>query len=330
VGPAEDCESNVLTILAALLPVFGLIALGFGCGRTGFLDDGAERVLSRFVAQLTLPALVFKVIAESSPAALANPPLVVAAVGAPAIVWSVFLLFERARGESLTDANIAAFGASFGNHAFVGLPVCLALIGPAAVTPAAVIIALTSLFVFGWGLFVTVLGSSGPHSPSDGFRVVVRQLGTNPLVIACVAGVLVAVGEVGLSGPLAVLLTTLGGATGPCALIAIGLFVAQAPKARPNPQVGRATVGKLMLMPLVTVALLAQLPPLPPPWLATAILLAGMPTGTASFVLASQAGPRSAALGAAMVVISTLAAAVTLPLLVAVSGQLGLLSLAAR
>ena len=59
------------------------------------------------------------------------------------------------------------------------------------------------------------------------------------------------------------------GATGPCALVAIGLFVAQAPKERPNLRAVRTSIGKLALLPLVTLGLLAFLPAMPPTWKAT-------------------------------------------------------------
>lgn len=311
----------MITILGALFPVFGLIALGFACARSGYLTPGADEVLSQFVARITLPVLAFRVIATSNPADLAMPTMAVAALGGPAIVWSVLFLFERWRGADAPSAHVAAFGACFGNHAFVGLPVCLALIGPATMAPTAVIIALTSSFVFGWGVFMQVLTAQGKHTLAQGqgraaLRIVARQLATNPLVLLSVLGAAWSALHVPLPGPVIVLLTTLGNATGPCALVAIGLFLARPLDEVASGMALRGVAGKLLFLPAVTCALLAIMPPLPPVWLATTLIMAAVPTGSGAFVIGAQSGPRQMQLGASLVVFSVIAAAISLPLMI--------------
>lgn len=317
----------MLTIIAALLPVFGLIALGFACGRTGFLSSGTDEVLSHFVARVTLPVLTFHVIAGSEPSDLVRPTTVVVIVGGSAIVWSLFFIFERIRGAALADANAVAFGACFGNHAFVGLPICLALIGPATMAPTAVTIALTSSVVFGWGVFMSVLGSHGRHSPTEGVKAVARQLATNPLIIGSAAGVVFATCGFTLPAPINTLLATLGNATGPCALVAIGMFVARPLVGGQNLAAFRTLIGKLLLLPLVTIGLLLLLPPLPPAWQATAILMSAAPAGSSTFILAAQTGVRPMQMAATSVVWTTVAATITIPLLILVAQAAGWLAL---
>lgn len=322
----------MLTILGALFPVFGLIALGFACARSGYLFSGADDVLSQFVARITLPVLAFRVIAGSHASDLVMPAMVAAALGTPAIVWSALFLFERWRGADAASAHVTAFGACFGNHAFVGLPVCLALIGPATMAPTAVIIALTSAFVFGWGVFMQVLTQQGRHTLADGrglvaLRIVGRQLATNPLVVLSLAGVGWSALHLPLPGPVMALLTTLGNATGPCALVAIGLFLARPLQEVASSMAMRGVAAKLLAMPAVTWALLALFPPLPPAWLATTLIMAGVPVGAGAFVIGAQAGPRQMQLGASLVVFSVAAAAFTLPLLIAGLERTGIVQL---
>jgi len=319
-------------ILGALFPVFSLIALGLICARSGYLMPGADEVLSQFVARIALPVLAFHVIATSDPADLAKPAMAIAAVGGPAIVWSALFLFERWRGADASSANVAAFGACFGNHAFVGLPVCFVLIGPGAMAPAAVIIALTSSFVFGWGVFMQVITAQGKHTLTQGqglaaLLVVGRQLATNPLVLLSVLGGIFSALHAPLPGPVDVLLTTLGSATGPCALVAIGLFLARPLHEVASGMALRGVAGKLLLMPAITCALLAAMPPLPPVWLATTLIMAAVPCGTGAFVIGSQSGPRQMQLGASLVVFSVIAAAVSLPLMIAVLQRFGIMRL---
>ena len=52
-GPPD--RNAMLEILAIVLPVFLVLGLGFGLGRTGFLDRGAETALSRLVFYVAAP-----------------------------------------------------------------------------------------------------------------------------------------------------------------------------------------------------------------------------------------------------------------------------------
>ena len=69
---------------------------------------------------------------------------------------------------------------------------------------------------------------------------------------------------------------------------------------------------KLAGQPLVTLLLLWLLPPVPLVWQRTAILLAAMPTGTSSYLIAAAAGRKALELSTQAIVLSTLAAVVTL------------------
>lgn len=251
----------MLTILGALFPVFGLIALGFALARFHVLNEEVERQLTRFVGQITLPVLTFHTIAVMNPADLAAPVMVAVVVGASYILYAAHFVLERALGRDSAVANIVAIAGSYGNSAFVGLPICLALFGRGTLGPSALVMALNSSLVFGGGLFLQVLFSRGQHTAGEGLRAVARQIGTNPLVVGALAGVAVSVSGLRLPGPLDTLMTTLGGATAGCALIAIGLFIARPTERADHAPVTRALIAKLLLLPLVTAGLLLVLPP---------------------------------------------------------------------
>ena len=63
-------------ILTALFPVFALVVLGFACEKRGWLGQGAEPALTRFVAQLSLPVLTFVTLATIDPHGLEAPALI--------------------------------------------------------------------------------------------------------------------------------------------------------------------------------------------------------------------------------------------------------------
>lgn len=303
------------TVFAALFPVFALIALGYACGRRQWLGEGGDRILNDFVATIALPALTFHVLAGMDPGDLAEPSIFVAVVGSSWLLFGLSFLTERVRGLDRARANIAALGAAYGNSAFIGLPICLALWGPASLGPSAVVMALNTAFIFGGGALTTALASAEENRTGRPIAAAVRLVATNPLILAALAGVLVALAGISLPPPVDALLRMISAATAPCALIAIGLFIA-----RPLPPTGgtgatwRSVAAKLLALPLITAALLWLLPPLPPVWRDTVLVMSAMPCGASCFVLARGGGEDTLRLAARLIVLSTIGASISLPL----------------
>ena len=175
----------------------------------------------------------------------------------------------------------------------------------------AIAIARNAAVIFGFAVLVAeVAGNSGRGLAGAGRAAlaVVR----NPLILSGALGVLWASLGLVLSGPLDVLLATLASATAPCALVAIGLFIAR-PRQSAEPAVmGRILILKLIGQPLATYILIAMLPPMPPLWAKTAILIAAMPSATSSFLIAGGAGRWAMETSARAIVLTTVASAVTL------------------
>jgi predicted permease len=115
-----------------------------------------------------------------------------------------------------------------------------------------------------------------------------------------------------LSGPFDTFLSTLAGATAPCALIAIGLFMALPRRHTAPGPVTRVVLLKLVGHPLATALLLLLLPPIPPLWGKIAVLMAAMPSGASGFVLAGRAGAWAMELSAWVITLSTALAALSL------------------
>jgi predicted permease len=133
----------------------------------------------------------------------------------------------------------------------------------------------------------------------------------NPLVVAPLLGGLWAASGLILPVPLATLLKLLGAAAAPCALVSLGLFLAQ-------PQPGGKVVGvwplvalKLIVQPLITGYLAFQVFELPTLWAYSALLLSALPTGTGPYMLAEFYG-REASRVSRVVLYSTLGSLITL------------------
>jgi predicted permease len=303
---------SVSVILGSVAPVFALIGLGFVCGRKNLLGDNAFEVLNRFVLIFALPVLTFNVLAGADPARLGEPVMFIAVMGGATIVYVLSFGIDRLLRRPAADSNIIAMAGSFPNTSLIGLPICLLAFGPASLPTAAIVIALYASLGFGIPLVISELAAAGRTSLPIALGHAARALALNPMIQASVLGILWSVTRAPFPAPLKTLAETLGGATAACALVSIGLFIA-----RPQPRAAPATMGRVLLFklvgqPLVTFGLFHLLPPVPPLWSKTAILLSAMPTGTSAFVLAAQGSALGSALIARAIILSTLAALVTL------------------
>jgi malonate transporter len=300
------------SILGALVPVFGLIAIGYLCGRIDLLGPRAFEVLNRLVIAVTLPVLTFRTLAHMSPADLSVPAMVAAVLGGAFAIYALGFLIERLAGRDLAEANIAGLAACFSNTGFVGLPVAMLAFGPSSIGPVAIAMALYAAVVFGVGVVISELAREPDGGLAAGLRRAGRAMVRSPLIMLSALGVVWAWAGLPLSGPADTLAATLAGATAPCALIAIGLFIAMPRESAAPAPIARVVLLKLVGHPLATAGLLLLLPPMPPMWGTMAILMAAMPSGASSFVLAGGAGRWAMELSAWAVMLTTVMAALTL------------------
>ncbi len=130
------------------------------------------------------------------------------------------------------------------------------------------------------------------------------------------------VSGVALPAPVHAFLKLLGGAASPCALIALGLFLAGSKAGASTERAATAgiLVGlKLVAQPLVTWVIAGPLLQLPPVAVHTCVLLAALPTGTGPFMLAEFYG-REANLTGRVVLASTVLSIGTISAYLAVAG----------
>ena len=142
-----------------------------------------------------------------------------------------------------------------------------------------------------------------------------KALASNPLVVACVAGILLNASGLGLPTLLAEPLAMLGKAT-----LALGLLVVGA-ALQPGAMLARpawtavATVGKLLAKPLAALGI-GLAAGLDATALGVAVLVCAVPTSTTSYILARLLGG-DVELMTSLVTTTTILAIVTMPLVLA-------------
>ncbi|QCT98347.1 AEC family transporter [Stutzerimonas degradans] len=302
------------SVVNVVLPVFALILLGFVCRRSGRMGPTGASELNRFVVWLGLPALLFSVVATSTWTQLWQPGFIAAFTVGCLGVFAFTLGYRLRQKQPLVDASLDALGASYANTGYVGIPLCMLVLGDEALQPAMVASIVVVCVLFAIALACVETGLHAGQGVLRTLGKVSWALVRNPLVVAPMLGALWAASGAQLPVPLATLLKLLGAAAAPCALVSLGLFLAQPQPAGPVRGVWPLVGLKLLVQPLITWYLAFQVFALPTLWAYSALLLSALPTGTGPYMLAEFYG-REGSRVSRVVLLSTLGSLISLSLI---------------
>ena len=296
-------------VIATTLPFFALVFMGWLAARQGWLAEAAIPGLNGFVLFFALPAMLMRFGMSTPLMELLNPVVlgVYLLAGALIVALTVVLTWREPRC-GLKDAAFGALVAAFPNSGFMGVPLLVALMGPAAAGPVictvlADMIVTTSVCV---GLAQsretarpgTLARDTGPRAAA---LKALRGALSNPLPWAIFAGLLVGMTGLQLPGPLLKVIHMLAEAASPVALFTIGAVLwrsgaaarASGLRARPGSYLPVALI-KLGLHPLAVggLGLGAQAMGLPLSgfqWTAL-VLVAALPSASNVSLLAERYG----------------------------------------
>lgn len=304
--------------LSTLFPVFGLILAGFICRRTHVLGPTAASELNRFVVWLGLPALLFHTVARTTWDALYQPGFAAAFGAGLAAVFVLVVVWRRCQGVPLVDASIDGMAAAYPNVGYMGFPMGVLVFGPPSLVPTTIAMLLVACVLFGVSIACIEAGLQSEKRPDRLALKVTQALARNPLIVAPLAGAAMVATGTTLPGSVDAFAGLLAGAASPCALVSLGLFLAER---RPSSPVGPAVIwlmlAKTVLQPALTWWFATQVFGLSADRVAMAVLLAALPTGTGPYMLA-QYYERPAQVTARVILLSTVGALITLSLLLAV------------
>lgn len=303
----------MLSTFLIVAPIFGLIFAGFASRRLNLLGPSASPELNRFVVYLALPAMLFRIMADTSWHALYQPAFL-ASFGLGTAIVFVLTLAWRLRGRRhLADASVDGLNASYTNSGFMGFPLCLAVLGEASLPAVTLATILTVCVLFGISIVLIEVGLQTGGGLLHVSSKVARSLLKNPLLLAPLLGAAVASLGWHVPAPLESFLLLLGGAASPCALVALGLFLAE--KRARDPRLNVTSWGlvglKLIIQPVLTWWLAYRVFHAEPLMAEAAVLLSALPTGTGPFMLA-EFYRREAILTARCILLSTVFSLLTI------------------
>ncbi len=290
---------------AVVVPVFGILAVGFTVARVGIFNREVGAGLTCFMFYLAIPAMLFRSVAGADlPAQI--PWAFLAAFYLPsfAVFGLTLWLVQRGLGWPRREAGIAGMSACYANIVLLGLPLSHAAFGARGHLPLFILVATQSTLLF--PLVTYALEIYGQKRAGEALfygRALARLL-ANPVIVALVLGFIANLGELAVPVMVSRMLEVLGAAAPGCALVALGVSLAEYELRGGWRDVLVLVLLKNIICPFAVWGLGAVVG-LSDIWLATAVLMAAMPAGINTFIFASQYQVRQDTV-AKTIVVSTL------------------------
>jgi hypothetical protein len=297
-----------MSVVLIILPVFLLIAVGFGLRRAFHFPDSFWPQLDRMIYFVLLPALVFHSLSGFRVDLQSALPMLQAG--------ALFMLSGMGIGylvKHLVPAPPMVFASAyqcfFRFNSYIGLAIAVNIHGPQGIAafgllmgfmvPLANVAAVWMLAKHGEGNFL-------------------KEILLNPLVISTVAGIGFSLSGLELAKPVRDTFGLLAQASLPMGLVAVGAGLRLRGISHHKGLLWLTVVFKILVLPAIAYGI-GQALGLQGLYLHMVVIIAALPQSTVSYVLAARMGG-DGAIAAAQVVMTTLLAMVTLPFWLKVLG----------
>ena len=246
---------NFLLSLRAVLPMFLMIAAGYGARRAGILSREDVPKFNKVAFRVFLPCLLFYNVYTSDLSSAVRPKLIafavlgVLAVFACSVLAAVRIVPEQER------KGVISQGIFRSNYVIMGIPIAQALLEGQSLGPVAILIAIVvPMFNF---MAVTVLEvfRGGKVKPGT----VLLEIAKNPLVISSALGILALLVRLKLPVTVEKAVAGLGNVATPLQLFLLGAFFRFEGLGRYKKPLAAVTGVKLFVTPAVMLSLAAAL-----------------------------------------------------------------------
>lgn len=300
----------MLTAFGALAPIFVVIGLGALLRLRGFDAPGFWAGAETVVYRLLFPPLLFLTTADANLHALRILPLAAALMGAMVLSGALAFALRRPLGLD-APAFTSFFQGAIRCNTYVAFAAGEALWGSAGLTVMGITAFIIVSTVNTASIVVLIGARGGAMRPRD----LARPIIANPLIQSCVLGFVWNALGLPLPDVVHATLEVLARGSLPLALLCVGAGLnIRSLGERPATLLATSAL-KLLVMPLSTL-LLCRLIGIEGVTLGGAVLFTAAPISASAYVLARQLGG-DAPLLANLITVTTLAAALTMPILLA-------------
>lgn len=279
----------LLFIFLAILPVFILIAIGYGSVKFNYVQRSLGDALNAFAVKIAVPALLFQAMINLElKTAISVPALISFYTGA----FSCFTLgiiiaqkfFNRRPGESVA----VGFAATFSNSVLLGLVIIERSFGESALIPAFGIIAFHAPSIYIVGMVTMELMRRDGQAMSTTLQKAGKSIIANPLMLGILAGIAVNVSGIELFEPILAAVGMLAAASIPAALVGIGASMTKYQLKGSVTESLMVSVLSLVIHPLIAFILAHFVFELDPLFVRSLVTMACMPPGVNIYIFASM------------------------------------------
>ena len=217
----------MLAVLLVTFPFFALVLAGYVSARRGMLPLDAIPGLNSFVLFFALPCMLYRFGANTPLALLLDASLALTYLACALVMVCFIVAASMNKRVGWNDASFGALVGAFPNTGFMGVPLLVALMGPAAAGPAIVTIIVDMLFTSSVCIALSRLDGAGASGARDAARSALKGVAVNPLPWAIVLGMASSAVHLKLPEPVLQTLGLLADAASPVALFTIGAMLAR-------------------------------------------------------------------------------------------------------
>ncbi|MBZ9774221.1 AEC family transporter [Mesorhizobium sp. CO1-1-8] len=296
-----------------VLFVFSLVALGYLTGLTGYLKPASGDGISEFAISVAMPLLLFRTMVNSDFHGVAPWSLWGAYFTAVAMTWAAgHLVTTRIFGRDARTGIVGGVSSSFSNVVLLGIPFVLGVFGASGFEVLSLLVSVHLPTMMMASIIMFEIFGRGDSEPVHPLRIIqsfLRRLFTNPLIIGILAGLAWRLTGAPLPNLATRLVDALADTAGPVALFAMGLSLRRfGISGNIRPALALSAL-KLFLMPALVLGLVWLLG-LPPLTAKVAVVVAALPSGINSYLIAVQFNTGQA-LASNQMTIATASAVVT-------------------
>ena len=297
----------VVLLLRQNLVMLVYMMIGYFLYKKKLVSAGGSADIGRILLYIVMPAAILK----SYLADFSRERLEGLFVSFLAALLSLLLSIAAARIAFSKEQGIERFGAAFSNAGFIGIPLVQMTLGEEAVFYVSSSVALLNILQWTYGL-VTITG--------DRSLISVKRLRTNPILLSFLAGIALFLLPVSLPETAENVVGTIAAMNGPLAMIVLGVYLGQVPLRSlfSGRVVYRCALVRLIVIPVLTMALLFVFPEKYHMLKLTILIAASAPVGSNVSIFAQLYG-QDYMQSVKEVTFSTLLCIITLPLILGIA-----------
>ncbi|WP_299236198.1 AEC family transporter [uncultured Halomonas sp.] len=294
--------------LEITLPVFAMVFIGLGLKRARWIDSAFVTTASQLVFKATLPTLIFLSIIRADLETTLNPRMLgvfaLATLGSFLLAWGWAWLRVP-----LADRGSYIQGAFRGNCGIVGLALAAGMYGDYGLSAGGLLL---GVVILTYNAFSVIALATHQEEVTTDWRQMLMQIVRNPLILAVVLAMPVALSGLGLPDWVITSGEYFASLTLPLALICVGATLSLEAIRRSGGLAAGASMMKMVTIPVLATTT-AWLAGFEGRELGVMFLFFASPTAAAAFVMAKAMGG-NAVLTANIIALTTLMASITITL----------------